>query len=171
MSADLRRLAVPVVAAAVLAACAAPAPSAPAAPAAPAAAPAAAPSAAPSAPAPRAIFPPPDSAKNVELDNAADGTRVALARGAEVKILLDANPTTGFQWQLPANLPPELEQIGERIYVGKGADPRMVGAGGVNVFRFRGVQAGQAVLQLEYRRAWETGVPAAKTARYTIAVE
>ena len=57
-----------------------------------------------------------------------------------------------------------------RIYVSRG-DPRRTGAGGINVFRFRGEQAGQGVLQFEYRRPWETGVPAAKTVRYPVTVQ
>ena len=32
-------------------------------------------------------------------------------------------------------------------------------------------QAGQGVLQFEYRRPWETGVPAAKTVRYPVTVQ
>ena len=140
-----------------LAGCAAPAP-------APAPAPAQAPAPAPAAP------PTPAVPRNVDLENADDGTRVALARGAELKVVLDANATTGFQWQLAGDLPPALAPIGTRIYVPRG-DPRFTGSGGINVFRFRGEQAGPAVLQFEYRRPWETGVPAAKTVRYTVTVQ
>lgn len=141
-----------------LAACAAPAPTVPPAPAS-----AAAPAAAPATPTPAATT-------NVDLDNAADGTRVTLARGAEVKVVLDANASTGFQWQLAGAMPPQLSPIGTGIYVAKG-DPRTIGAGGMNVFRFRGEQPGQATLTFEYRRPWEPGVPAAKTVRYPVTVQ
>ena len=112
----------------------------------------------------------PAATGNVDLDNAADGARVTLARGAELKVVLDANATTGFQWQVAGDVPPQLAPIGTRIYVSRG-DPRSTGGGGINVFRFRGEQAGQAVLQFEYRRPWETGIPAAKTVRYQVTVQ
>ncbi len=152
----------------LLAACAAPAPSAPPAPAAPSAPPLAPP--APPAPAAAPAAPGPAATKNVDLDNADDGTRVTLARGAEVKVILDANVTTGFQWQLAGDVAPQLAQVGTRVYVSRG-DPRATGAGGINVFRFRGEQPGQATLQFEYRRPWETGVPAAKSVRYPVTVQ
>lgn len=137
----------------LLAACAGPAPATPPAP-----------PALPAAPAAAAATP------NVDLDNAADGTRVTLARGAEVKVILDANASTGFQWQLVGDAAPQLAAVGTRVYVSRG-DPRAMGAGGINVFRFRGEQPGEATLQFEYRRPWETGVPAAKTIRYPVTVQ
>ena len=56
----------------------------------------------------------------VELDNATDGTRVVLARGGEVKVLLDTNLATSLQWDMPAKVAPVLAPIGQGIYVGKG---------------------------------------------------
>ncbi|MFO1315179.1 MAG: protease inhibitor I42 family protein [Burkholderiales bacterium] len=147
----------------LLAACAAPAPSTTPAPAAPGAA------AAPAAPASPVAPAAPAATQHVDLDNAADGTLVTLVRGAEVKVILDANASTGFQWQLVGDVPSQLSPIGTRIYVAR-ADPRLTGAGGSNVFRFRGERPGQATLQFEYRRPWETGVPAAKTVRYPVTV-
>ena len=85
-------------------------------------------------------------------------------------MILDANASTGFQWQLAGDASPQLAAIGTRIYVSRG-DPRAMGAGGINVFRFRGEQPGEATLQFEYRRPWETGVPAAKTIRYPVTVQ
>ena len=116
------------------------------------------------------MLPAPAPATSVELDNAADGTRVTIRRGAEVKVILDANVTTGFQWQVPPNAAPVLAPIGERIYLGRSADPRSTGGGGMNIFRFRGEQPGRVTLQFDYRRAWET-VPPAKTVRYEVTVE
>jgi predicted secreted protein len=112
----------------------------------------------------------PATTANVDIDNAADGTRVTVRRGAELKVIIDANATTGFQWQGPPAVAPVLSPIGERVYVGKAADPRFVGAGGMNIFRFRGEQPGKVTLQFEYRRSWET-LPPARTLRYEVTVE
>ena len=108
---------------------------------------------------------------NGELTNAADGTRIAIKRGGELKVVLDANITTGFQWQSPTNPAPVMAAIGTPIYVGKAADSHMVGQGGTNIFRFRADRPGQVVLQFDYRRPWETSVPPARTLRYDVVVE
>jgi inhibitor of cysteine peptidase len=105
-----------------------------------------------------------------ELTNAADGTRIAIKRGGELKVVLDANITTGYQWQSPTSGSPVMSIIGAPIYVGKAADSHFVGGGGTNIFRFRADSPGQVVLQFDYRRPWETGVPPAKTLRYDVVV-
>jgi inhibitor of cysteine peptidase len=105
-----------------------------------------------------------------ELTNAADGTRIAIKRGGELKVILDTNITTGFQWQSPTNPAPVMSAIGTPAYVGKAVEPRSVGSGGMNIFRFRADSPGQVVLQFEYRRSWETAVPPAKTLRYVVVV-
>lgn len=113
----------------------------------------------------------PPAVASGELDNAADGTRIAIKLGGEVKVILDANLTTGFQWQTPSAPAPVLSPIGERAYAPRSAESRYVGAGGMNIFRFRADNPGQTTLQFEYRRPWETTVAPAKTVRYVISVE
>jgi predicted secreted protein len=127
---------------------------------------------APAAPAPESRrLPAAVPVASVDLDNAADGARATIKRGTEVKIVLDANITTGFQWQeVPPNGAPVLAPVGQRVYAPKSADIQNVGAGGINVFRFRGEQPGKVTLQFDYRRPWET-VPPAKTVRYDVTVE
>ena len=71
---------------------------------------------------------------------------------------------------MPPNGAPVLAPVGQRVYAPKSADIQNVGAGGINVFRFRGEQPGKVTLQFEYRRPWET-VPAARTVRYEVTVE
>jgi inhibitor of cysteine peptidase len=115
--------------------------------------------------------PGPPAVENGELTNAADGTRIAIKRGGELKVILDASITTGFQWQSPTNPAPVMSAIGTPIYVAKAADPRFVGGGGMNIFRFRAEAPGQIALQFEYRRSWETTVPPAKTLRYDVVVQ
>jgi len=115
-------------------------------------------------------LPAPPAVEKGELENAADGTVIAIKRGGELKLVLDANITTGYQWQGPAAVAPMLSAIGNPIYVGKGSDPRNTGAGGVNVFRFKAEQPGSTTLQFDYKRAWEANVAPVKTVRYTVYV-
>lgn len=120
-------------------------------------------------PPPTPAAPAPAASANVDLDNAADGARVSVKRGAELNVILDGNASTGFQWQTPTRYAPVLSPIGERIFVPKG-DPRAVGSGGMNIFRFRAEQAGQLTMQFDYKRSFET-LPPARTVRYTVTVE
>ena len=105
-----------------------------------------------------------------ELDNAPDGTSIRIRLGGEVMVKLDTNLTTGYQWMAPAAIGPVLSVIGNPIYVNKGNEPRFIGAGGTNVFRFKAEQAGQVTLQFDHKRPWEANAAPAKSVRYTVVV-
>jgi predicted secreted protein len=131
----------------------------------------------PQAPAPGAlptdthrVLPPAIAATSVYLDNAADGTSITLARGNELKVMLDAQALAGFQWRPPKGFAPVLSQIGDRIFLSKGLDPRYLGGGGWNVFRYRAERSGKVTLTFEYG-PFDTAAPASKTVRYDVTVE
>ena len=119
---------------------------------------------------PAAEIPPAPATEFVELVNAPDATRVALKKGGELKIVLDATTqTTGFGWQGPPNVAPLLSPIGQRIYVSKSTNPIDLAAGGYNVLRYRAADTGKATLTMEYRRPWET--EPGKVLKYEVTVE
>lgn len=105
---------------------------------------------------------------SVDLDNAADGTKVALKRGNELKVLLDADVRSGSRWRYPANFAPVLSQLGERIFLTKGTV--YLGSGGWNVFRYRADQQGTVTLVFEYG-PFDDAAPAVKSVRYHVTVE
>ena len=94
---------------------------------------------------------------------------VAVTVGDTVAVMLPANPSTGFAWELDS-IPDArvLRASGELIYAPPANQPPMPGAGGTATLRFHAIAAGQARLSLVYRRNWEVGVPPAE--RVTIAV-
>ncbi|MCC6869176.1 MAG: protease inhibitor I42 family protein [Burkholderiales bacterium] len=106
----------------------------------------------------------------VDLDNAATGAQVRVAKGGEVRVTLDSNPSTGFLWQGPPNVAPTLSPIGARAHVPGTSDPNRVGAGGKDLFRYRAEQPGKVTLSYEYRRVWEM-IPPARTVKYEVSVE
>jgi predicted secreted protein len=112
----------------------------------------------------------PPAPEMVDLENPPTGTPIRVRKGGEVKLVLDAVPSTGFQWQGPPTVTPTLSPIGQRIFVPKTADSRNVGAGGFNIFRYRAEQPGKVTIHFEYRRVWET-VPPAKTLDFVVTVE
>lgn len=172
MSRTVVTRAVATLAAAVLAGCAAPAPSpAPAAPAGPGI------PLPPGAtrdygPGPAAVHPAPAApAKEfVELTNPADGTRIAVKKGGELKLIIDARPVNQLQWKQAAPVAPVLSPIGERAYVSKSTNPLDLVAGGWNIFRYRADQAGNVTLVLELA-ATDVPQPAARVVRYQVTVE
>ena len=116
------------------------------------------------------VLPPAQAVTSADLDNAPDGTKVTLARGNELKVMLDAQALAGFQWRGPRNFAPMLSPIGERIFLSKGLDPRYLGGGGWNVFRYRAERSGKVVLTFEYG-PFDLTTPATKSVRYEITVE
>ena len=117
-----------------------------------------------------AMTPPgPPAVEMGELDNAADGAVIAIKRGGELKVLLDANAIAGFQWQVQAIAGPVLSPIGTGIFISK-ADPRDVRAGGFNVFRFKAEQPGTATLQFDYKHVSGANVAPVKSVRYSVSV-
>jgi predicted secreted protein len=116
------------------------------------------------------VLPAAREATSVDLDNAADGTKVTLARGNELKVMLDAQALAGFHWRVPKGFSPVLAQIGDRIFLSKGLDPRYLGGGGMNVFRYRAERSGKVTLTFEYG-PFDLKAPATKTVRYEVTVE
>lgn len=76
-------------------------------------------------------------------------------------INLDANPSTGFQWQV-ASKPEILVQQGKGKYVPDNTPERMVGSGGTYTLTFLATKPGQGKLQLVYLQPWETNTPPAR---------
>ncbi|MGN0866434.1 MAG: protease inhibitor I42 family protein [Oligosphaeraceae bacterium] len=102
-----------------------------------------------------------------------------------LRIPLEENPSTGYQWELqiqgeecakllrsdflppmaPPPPPPSRKEgkHGERPRPPAQADeppPSLVGAPGIRVFTIRGERSGTAILRFSCRRDWEKGAPA-----------
>ena len=104
-------------------------------------------------------------------DASIDGRSEAVKRGDTLAVHLDADPSTGFRWEMTRLAGTSVVQIGLPDYQPETAAgvPR-VGAPGHTTFRFRAMQPGSSSIELAYRRPWETSVAAAKTVRFEIAV-
>ncbi|KAF5430130.1 CASH domain-containing protein [Candidatus Methanophagaceae archaeon] len=90
----------------------------------------------------------------VQLTAADNGTEIELKKGQSLLITLEANPTTGYQWDLVE--PPEghiLQQVGAILFK---PDTILPGASGVQTILFEAVGTGKTALKLVYHRPWET---------------
>lgn len=95
---------------------------------------------------------------------------VSLKVGAVLEVRLEANHTTGYSWVFAPAVNPVLIRQGKAVYQEHVAGGT-VGAGGVEVWRFKAVKAGKQGLQFEYRRPWEKGSPPAKVVTFAVTVE
>jgi inhibitor of cysteine peptidase len=81
-----------------------------------------------------------------------NGSQIELDQGETLAVSLDANPTTGFWWEVAEVEASILEQVGDGIYyMDDTEDPPPPGTGGVKVYRFRAVSAGQTTLKIVLR--------------------
>ena len=76
--------------------------------------------------------------------------KISARVGEEFVITLDANPTTGYLWQPPAEH--DLLRFVDRRFTPSGS---AIGSGGGEELRFRCVAAGSAPMTLKYQRPWE----------------
>ena len=100
-------------------------------------------------------------AERIKVTEANEGSEFELKKGQSLVISLDANPTTGYTWEV---VEPEdeqvLRQVGEIEFE---PESDLIGAGGVQIIRFEVVNAGRAAVKLVYHRPWETDVEPLKT--------
>lgn len=76
--------------------------------------------------------------------------------GHTFPILLAANPSTGYQWELSTPVDPRFLVLLSNQYVPNPVSER-VGQGGHQVFTFQTLQAGMTSISLKYCRPWDAG--------------
>ena len=102
----------------------------------------------------------PTEGGSVNLDKAANGSSVELAKGQMLVISLESNPTTGYSWEVVEPDEAVLRQVGEAEFT---PQSDLIGASGVEVLRLEGTGAGKMTLKLVYHRPWEKDVEPLET--------
>jgi inhibitor of cysteine peptidase len=96
---------------------------------------------------------------------------IAARVGQEFTVTLHSNPTTGFRWALAAPLDATRVALvgdGSRYVRTEGDAP---GAGGVEIWTFRGVGAGQTTITLQYSRPNDPNIAPGPTETFTVNVQ
>jgi len=83
------------------------------------------------------------------------GQTVTIGVNQEFIIALGSNPTTGYGWQ-ESHDQTMLELL--KWNYEEAATEGVVGAGGIEYFRFKALKAGQTEITLVYQRPWEEEV-------------
>lgn len=110
------------------------------------------------------------AAARLDLTEQENGKDILLDRGDELVIRLLSNRTTGYSWSLVMTGSGVLEQEGEAAYEAQRSDRRLMGAGGVEIWKFRAVKAGSITLKFNYRRPWEKDVPPVKSLSWPVTI-
>lgn len=111
------------------------------------------------------------SRNDVELDGSANGSRVEVEQGDVLAITLEANPSTGFSWEIDELDGSILQQVGEPLFkLDDAEDPPPPGTGGWTTLRFEAKASGETDLKLIYHRPWEGGEEPISTFTVHVAV-
>ncbi len=93
----------------------------------------------------------------IAMDTHADsGRTVVIDRGQQFIIAIGSNPTTGYSWQ--ASYDEKMLQLVEKTYEPSDQSKGVVGAGGIEFFRFEALKKGETELTVFYKRPWEETV-------------
>ncbi len=85
------------------------------------------------------------------------GQTISIGANQEFVIALGSNPTTGYSWQ-ESHDDNMLKLVESKYETGKEAKQGVVGAGGVELSRFKTLKTGKTEITLVYKRPWEAEV-------------
>ena len=95
--------------------------------------------------------------------------KIQATVGKEFVITLDANATTGYEWQLANPTDDSLIKLMRSEYVPDKTD--LVGSGGKSIWTFKVVRSGKTQISFKYIRPWEKDIPPVKEAVYIVDIQ
>jgi inhibitor of cysteine peptidase len=107
-----------------------------------------------------------DGGATVELDADDSLSEVSLDVGDQLDVALEANPTTGYSWEL-GPLPEGVRLVSSEF---EEPDGSLVGAAGTQVFVFDVVGPGGGALRFEYVRVFDDPVIAEQIVEYDLTI-
>ena len=94
--------------------------------------------------------------KDIPVGARDNGRRVDLKPGQVLVVTLESNPSTGYQWEVSAVDTAVIQQMGEAEFLSSvSTGKQIVGAGGMERFRFKALKVAESSLKLVYHRLWE----------------
>jgi len=101
---------------------------------------------------------PTPSVTTITIDD--NGGYVYAKTGDVVKLVLESNPTTGYIWSYITKPDPDVLLETNYEYIPDNTDEKIVGSGGKEVWTYKTVNNGTALIEMVYSRPWESKVPA-----------
>jgi inhibitor of cysteine peptidase len=99
------------------------------------------------------------------------GAPIQVAAGRKFIIRIQANPTTGYGWQLSKPLDEAMVILVTNTYAQQATPRPLAGVGGHELWTFKAVGRGQTEIALKYVRPWEKDQPPAATNVFTVIVK
>lgn len=87
--------------------------------------------------------------------------KYSLRKGDIVEVILNANPSTGYKWQIE-NIDNSKIKIVDETYTAKIVNKDVVGSGGKKIYLFKAINKGNTVIELKYFRPFEKEIPPKK---------
>ena len=102
--------------------------------------------------------------------NISDPAKILEASaGNEFKIIIDSNPTTGYHWEIIGEVDADVVEFVSRDF--RGDEPVAVGSGGVDVWVFKAVAAGETDITLGYYPPSNDPVEPQQKVTFTVTVK
>ena len=115
------------------------------------------------------------TAQEVSVTQTDNGSAVTVPKNGTLQVSLYGNPSTGFGWVVVEDAGGILKQLGDPVVQAvkpnASASGPTVGMTERQTFQFDATKAGSGTLQMEYKRSWETTVPAEETFALDVTVE
>ena len=89
------------------------------------------------------------------------GATVELTKGEEIKVSLEANATTGYEWKIAEIDDSVIKLVNSDYRVN--SERNITGAGGYQNYTFKVVGQGSTKLEIIYHRSWEKNKKPLKT--------
>ena len=98
------------------------------------------------------------SCKGIVIDEKNNNGKIEVKNGSRFSIVLDSNPTTGYDWYMAEeDYKANLSLIGSE-YSQSRKEKGLMGAGGKRTFTFLAEKSGSTNITLEYKREFEKDV-------------
>ncbi len=109
----------------------------------------------------------PTAAPNLNISDPAK--KLETAAGSEFKLIIDSNPTTGYHWEIIGEVDATIVEFVSKDF--KGSEPVAPGSGGVDVWVFKAVGAGETHITLGYYPPSNDPVEPQQTVTFTVTVK
>ena len=90
-----------------------------------------------------------------ETDPVSEKVYYEVNKNDTFEVSLNSNPTTGYSWKW-INENSELVEKVSADYIPTEVEQAIIGSGGTEIWKFKGIKIGIDTLTLEYCRPWET---------------
>ena len=84
--------------------------------------------------------------------------KYTIKKGDNVEVVLNANPSTGYRWQI-VNIDNSKLEIVDESYTATQVKRDIVGRGGNKVYLFNAIEEGSTIVEFEYSRPFEKDIP------------